>query len=122
MELLSASSVKFNKYAGLQTFADASALFLNVDTDAYANVFDLVDNEVRVTWHASPKTNLESDAIKKLVKKRRSVYVFARRVGEPYVCCGLFSVVEQRVRMFVLQSQSSDKLMRPKSQFVKLIS
>ncbi|UPR00645.1 hypothetical protein HOP50_05g39600 [Chloropicon primus] len=90
---------KFSKYSGIQEWANAVVLFVNVSSkggqQAYDNLF--LDNFGRMTWFAQKYHVEETPVVQRLLKltkreggngERDPVLLFCRREGEAYVFGG----------------------------------
>merc|ERR1711904_108916 len=92
---------KFSKYSGIQEWANAVALFINVtgkNGQLYQNIF--MDNFERMTWFAQKYHVEETPVVQRLLRltskregddssrERDPVLLFCRREGEPYIFCG----------------------------------
>lgn len=91
---------RFNKYSGIQEFANAVALFVNVRGKTgsnYANLF--LEGGRRMTWFAQNTQHAESPTIKRIlsctgaaVDGKTPVVLFCREEGNAYVYMGRLAV------------------------------
>ena len=78
---------KFSRMSGIQQWANAVFLFVNVGGSDYKNVF--LDGGERMTWFAQRTQSVESPVIQRLLDENPpSICLFCRFPDRSYVYCG----------------------------------
>ena len=131
------SPPRFSKYSGIQEWANAVCLFVNVSSKggqlAYNNLF--LDDYGRMTWFAQRFHVEETPVVQRLIRLTSAkaekgdevpdpVLLFCRREGEPYVFGGKLSLSEfdpdARPLKFVWTLVGADGL-RASEEFLEIV-
>lgn len=89
--LVGHSNFTFSRLSGIQTFANAIVLFVNLDSSNYDNVcFD--DSRRLIQWFAQSRQSMESPVIARIVGGKTNVFLLVRNGEQGYTFCGRVEV------------------------------
>jgi hypothetical protein len=89
--LVGHSNFTFSRLSGIQTFANAIVLFVNLDQSNYDNVcFD--DSRRLIQWFAQSRQSMESPAVARIVGGKTNVFLLVRNGEQGYTFCGRVEV------------------------------
>lgn len=72
----------FNRMSGIQEWANAIFLFVNLDGVSYLNSFEWSQADLLLSWFAQPTQSEDSPVIVSIISSEKPIFLFVKQTAE----------------------------------------